>query len=113
MHSVYARLPALEIAVYFLPSRLLRWRLPALEIAVLLQPIEDLLEDQSQYSIILNTETDILHYDTETDILLLTDIFCIEEACVCYKLVLYSPWERLYTCKVIFSFLFVISSLLL
>ena len=62
---------------------------------VLLQPVEDLLEDRSQYSIILNTETDILHCDTETDILLLTDIFCIEEACVCYKLALYSPWQRL------------------
>ena len=36
---------------------------------MLLQPIEDLLEDQSQYSKILNTKTDILHCDTETDIL--------------------------------------------
>ena len=50
---------------------------------VLLQPVEDLLEDRAQYSIILNTETDILHCDTETDIFILTDIFCIEEACVC------------------------------
>ena len=84
----------------------LRWRLrciccledcylPALEIVVLLQPVEDLLEDRSQYSIILNTETDILHCDTETDILLLTDILCIEESCVCDKLALYSPWQIL------------------
>ena len=38
---------------------------------VLLQPIEDLLEDRSQ---ILNTETDILHCDNESDILPVTDI---------------------------------------
>ena len=80
----------------------LRWRLrciccledcylPALEIAVLLQPVEDLLEDRSQYSIILNTETDILHCDTETD------IFCILKKLVYahLKLALYSPWQRL------------------
>ena len=42
-----------------------------------------------------DTETAILHCDTEIDILLLTDIFCIEEACVRYKLALYSPWQRL------------------
>ena len=38
---------------------------------MLLQLVEDLLEDRSQR---LNTETDILHYDNESDILLVTDI---------------------------------------
>ena len=38
---------------------------------MLLQPVEDLLEDRSQR---LNTETDILHCDNESDILLVTDI---------------------------------------
>ena len=46
---------------------------------------------------IQNTETDILHCDTETDILLVIDIFCILKKLVYahLKLAFYSPWQRL------------------
>ena len=80
LETFYSCCWCIHAAVYFLKCckvhfgymRLNLWSCLRIEKSskpVLLQPVEDLLEDRSQYSKILNIETDILHCDTETDIL--------------------------------------------
>ena len=92
LETFYSCCWCIHAAVYFLKCckvhfgymRLNLWSFLRIEKSsepVLLQPVEDLLEDRSQYSKILNTETDILHCDTEIDILHCdteTDILCCD-----------------------------------